>query len=65
MKTFNRREFIQSGTGIATTLALGEGIGPLLSMSSKETSSLKIIEIGIGACSFVDEGWRYLCVKGN
>jgi hypothetical protein len=56
MKTFNRREFIQSGTGIAATLTLGGGIGPLLSMDSGKASSSKIIGIGVGAPSFVDEG---------
>jgi len=56
MKKINRREFIQSGTGIAATFTMGSGIGPLLSNCSGEKVSSKIIGIQIGAPSFVDEG---------
>lgn len=56
MKTLNRREFIRSGTGAAATFTIAGGLLPFFSKGADETLTSKIIGIGIGAPSFVDEG---------
>ena len=56
MKKIYRREFIRAGSGVATALAFGSGMVPFYSTGADKSSLSKIIGIGIGAPSFVDEG---------
>lgn len=56
MHPYNRREFIRSGAGITAAFTLGGSVLPLLSKSSDNSISQKMIGIQIGAPSFVDEG---------